>query len=98
MSNDPFTRTWRTIVFAGAMLAAPAVAVAGAPEAEKKAPAEGEKKEAGGDMSAGADKAPADGDKGANKDAPVVKKKVVKKKKRPRGGGEGGTGRGFILS
>ncbi len=94
--RDPIARIWQTVVFAGAMLAVPAIAAADqAPPAKGTGTATGTASGSGSGTAAGT----GDGQADAPKKPPTkVTKKKVKKKKRPRGGGEGSTGRGFVLS
>jgi hypothetical protein len=94
------SRIWRTVVFAGAMLAAPLTAGADTPPPQQKTPAEKPAdKPKTDDKAADKDKPKAD-DKGTKKDDKTAKKPAKKPKPRPRGTDEGGggAGRGFILS
>jgi len=83
--DDPFRRVWRTVVFAGAMLATPGIASADQPSPGPTAPAGNEQ----------VIEPPSD------KVVVKKPKKKKHKKRRVRGnpcGDKGPVGRGFILS
>jgi hypothetical protein len=97
--RDPISKMWQTVVFAGAMLAVPALATA-----EQAPPKDtGAGTASGTGTGSGTGSGTASGTGAGTADAPKktptkVTKKKKKKKKRPRGGGEGSVGRGFVLS
>ena len=88
-------KIWRTVVFAGAMLAAPLAACGGGSKNQQTTPAPAT------DDKAAADKAAADqaaADQAAADQKAADDKAAADAKKRPRGGGDRPTGRGFVLA
>ena len=98
------SKIWRTVVFAGAMLAAPMSIGCGGKKPEPTTPDKGAGGGGGEGDKAATDKAAADkaaADQAAADQAAADKAaadEAAAKKKRPRGGGERPTGRGFVLA